>query len=248
MHAFDQWISQLGSGPGSILLVALLLGLRHASDPDHVAAVSTLVLGNRAGAARTARILGAAWGMGHGTTLFLFGLPIVLFRQYLPEVIHQAAELAIAAIIIGLAVRLLVRWRRGYFHAHPHQHDGVPHVHPHLHEHSLKVVHPEAHVHRHAEVIGRTPLAAFGIGLVHGIGGSAGAGILLVSAAPTTTAGVVALLLFAVGTAVSMTLLTAFLGAVLARHQPARMRWVIPALGVLSLCFGIWYGLGTLPA
>lgn len=245
MYPFDQWISQLGSGPGSILLVALLLGLRHATDPDHIAAVSTLVLGDRAGAPRQARILGAAWGLGHGTTLFLFGLPIVLFRKYLPETIHQLAELAVAAIITGLAIRLLVRWRRGYFHAHPHQHDGVAHVHPHLHEKERKAAHPEVHRHRHVEAIGRTPVAAFGIGLIHGIGGSAGAGILLVSAAPTTTAGVVALLLFALGTAASMTLLTALLGAVLARRRPASLGWMIPALGILSLCFGVWFGLAA---
>ena len=248
MQTLDQWIGQPGSGPWSVLLVALLLGLRHATDPDHIAAVSTLVLGNRGGGASQARRLGTAWGLGHGTTLFLFGLPIVVFRKYLPETVHRGAELAIATIIIILAIRLLVRWHRGYFHAHLHVHDGAPHVHPHLHEHARTSAHPEAHAHRHAEAIGRSPLAAFGIGLVHGIGGSAGAGILLVSAAPTPAGGVVALLLFALGAAASMSLLTALLGAILIRPATSKnLRWLIPTMGVLSLCFGVWYGIGTLP-
>jgi ABC-type nickel/cobalt efflux system permease component RcnA len=244
MESLDQWISQLGNGPASVLLVAVLLGLRHATDPDHVAAVSTLVLGNRADGAAHARTLGLAWGAGHGTTLFLFGLPIVLFRKYLPPAVHTAAELAIAAIIIGLAIRLLIRWRRGYFHVHPHQHDGVLHAHPHMHEQPGSSAHPELHGHRHAEAIGRTPLTAFSVGLVHGIGGSAGAGVLLVSAAPTAWSGVAALLLFALGTALSMALLTSLLGALLGR---GRVGWLVPALGILSLCFGIWYGMETLP-
>jgi ABC-type nickel/cobalt efflux system permease component RcnA len=243
MNALDQWISQLDSGPWTILIVATLLGLRHATDPDHIAAVSTLVLGRRGPDSPRAHLLGAAWGLGHGTTLFLFGLPIVLFRKFLPDAVHQVAEIAIGAIIVLLAARLLLRWRRGYFHVHPHAHDEVVHAHPHLHEHSSRQDHPQVHQHRHAEAIGRTPVTSFGIGLIHGVGGSAGAGILLVSAAETTTAGVVALLLFALGTAVSMTVITYLMGALLGR-SPARrpLGWMIPALGVASLCFGLWYG------
>lgn len=247
MTSLDHWISQLGAGPWTVLLVAILLGFRHATDPDHVAAISTLLLGDRKDGARRARVLGGAWGLGHGTTLFLLGLPVVLFRRYLPPGIQQAAEVAIAAIIVVLAVRLLLRWRRGYFHIHPHAHEGVLHAHPHLHEHARKTGHPSAHPHRHAEAVGRSPLAAFGIGLIHGVGGSAGAGILVVSAAPTPAAGVLALLLFAMGTAVSMSLLTSILGALLGRSDLSRnLQWVFPVVGVLSLCFGIWYGMETL--
>jgi cytochrome c biogenesis protein CcdA len=117
------------------------------------------------------------------------------------------------------------------------------HAHPHLHEHAGRRVHPQVHQHRHAEALGRTPLTSFGIGLIHGIGGSAGTGVLLVSAAETTTAGVVALLLFAIGTAVSMTLVTYLLGALLGRGPTRRhVGWLIPVLGLASLCFGVWYG------
>ena len=207
------------------------------------------MLGQKDGAGSSARQLGFAWGVGHGTSLFLLGLPVVLFRAYLPHMLPQAAELAVALIIIALALRLLLRWHRGYFHAHIHVHEGVPHIHPHLHEHARKARHPEEHRHRHSLPFGRSPAAAWGIGLVHGIGGSAGAGILLVSASPTASAGVLALVLFALGTTLSMTVLTALLGRLLAQPLASRnLRWIIPAMGVVSLGFGVWYGLAAVPA
>ena len=117
MFGLDDRIVAFSDG-GSIwivLAVAVLLGLRHASDPDHLAAVSTLVANGRDRATRRAGELGLAWGLGHGLTLFAFGLPILLLDSYLPERAQQAAETAIAVVIVYLAVRLLVRWRRGAF-------------------------------------------------------------------------------------------------------------------------------------
>jgi ABC-type nickel/cobalt efflux system permease component RcnA len=229
------------------LLVALLLGLRHATDPDHLTAVSTLVLGERRGGARGATVLGAAWGAGHAIALLALGLPFVLWGNALPARVQQAAELAIGLIVVGLAVRLLVRWRRGYFHVHPHRHGDVVHAHPHVHEHTHDHVH--AHEHRHAEALGRTPLAAFGIGLVHGVGGSAGAGILLVSSVEGRAAAALALVVFAGATALAMGLTTLAFGRLLTRRDVAlRLESAIPVLGAFGLLFGAWYALGSLEA
>src|ERR687890_1047236 len=109
-------------GMGVFLLVSLLLGLRHASDPDHLAAVTTLIAAEEPEAVRKATFMGLSWGLGHGTTLVLLGLPLVLLGQYLPEEIQKSAEVAIGIIIVVLAVRLLVKWRRGFFPAHAHIH------------------------------------------------------------------------------------------------------------------------------
>ena len=76
--------------------------------------------------------MGRSWGLGHGTTLLVVGLPLVLLVQYLPEGVQQAAEVAIGAIIVILAIRLLVRWRRGVFHVHGHAHSDLE-SHRHLH-------------------------------------------------------------------------------------------------------------------
>jgi hypothetical protein len=88
-----------------------LLGLRHATDPDHLAAVTTLVASGEERAGRAAARLGAFWGIGHALALLAFGLPILLFQQFLPERVQQGAETAVAALIVFLALRLLVRWR-----------------------------------------------------------------------------------------------------------------------------------------
>jgi ABC-type nickel/cobalt efflux system permease component RcnA len=232
------------------VVVAVLLGLRHATDPDHLTAVSTLVLSEERGGARQAGILGFSWGLGHGTTIFAFGLPIVLFRAHLPDGIQRAAEAVIGLVIVALAVRLLIRWRRGYFHAHSHAHGQLHHAHPHVHEGGSAggpASHMRhAHAHPHAEGMGRSPLAAYGIGLVHGIGGSAMVGLLVVGAAANRTLGVVALVGFAAATAVSMAIVSSAFGYALARGPIARVVGpLMPVVGVASLVFGVWYATGA---
>jgi hypothetical protein len=193
---------------------------------------------------RSAALLGASWGLGHGLTLLALGIPVVLFDNHLPEAVRQGAELAIAVVIVGLSARLLLRWRRGYFHVHEHSHGGRPHVHPHVHRRGPE--HPIEHEHAHPDPLGRTPLAAFGIGLLHGVGGSAGASVLLVSAVPGETASAVALVVLAAGTAVSMGAMSWGFGRMLARRPlRQRLRIAVPAFGVGGVLFGAWYGLAT---
>jgi high-affinity nickel permease len=236
MFGLDDSIAGFSDGTSVLLvmLVAVLLGLRHATDPDHLAAMTTLIASGRERAARAAARLGFAWGLGHGTTLFVFGLPVVLFEKYLPERALQLAETAIAAVIVLLAVRLLLRWRRGFFHAHEHAHETARHTHLHAHAEN------PGHGHRHRV---RSPLGAYGIGLVHGMGGSAGVGILIVAAVDATWLAVVSLALLAVFTAVSMTLVTGGFGLGI-DSAPARRAFgaIAPALGAASLAFGVWYG------
>jgi High-affinity nickel-transport protein len=221
MFGLDDHIAGLGTGQGFLLIAALavMLGLRHATDPDHLTAVSTLVAGERADT-RDAGRLGLVWGLGHATSLFVFGVPIVLFSAYLPDGAQTAAETAVGGVIIALALRLLVRWRRGALRHH--------------HHHTLPT---------------RSPMAAYGIGLVHGTGGSAGVGVLLLAAIPDHVEAVIALALFATFTAVSMALASTSFGWVLARDGVQRsMQAVVPALGALSLAFGVWYALGAVQA
>jgi cytochrome c biogenesis protein CcdA len=246
VFGLDDWLAQLGGGSVALAIaVAVLLGLRHATDPDHLTAVATLIAGDeRRGAAR-ARLLGIAWGAGHAVTLFACGLPVVLAGDGLPAAVHTGAELAIALVIAVLAARLLVRWSHGAFHAHPHTHGAVRHTHPHAHEHAHP--HGEAHAHAHPAELGRSPRAAFGIGLVHGVGGSAGAGILLVGAVSGGAAGAALLALYAAGTAVSMALASALFGTALAHGRLAgRLEGLVPAFGSCALLFAAWYGLAAM--
>jgi len=208
MFGLEDRIAELSQGSSIliVLLVAVLLGLRHATDPDHIAAVTTLMPSSREHARRRAASLGVWWGLGHALTLVLFGVPILLFEAYLPDVVQRGAETAVAALIVFLAVRLLVR-----------------------------------HRHRHAQGHAvRRPLGAFGIGLVHGMGGSAGVGVLLLAAIPSTALAVSCLVVLALFTAASMTLVTTGFGATLATRQ-STVAAAAPLLGLASLAFGLWY-------
>ena len=229
------------------LLVALLLGLRHATDPDHLAAVSTLIATEPDDGTRRAGVLGLAWGVGHAVTLAAFGLPIVLFGSYLPDPAQHAAEAAVGLVIMFLAARLLLRWHRGRFHAHAHRHGEIEHRHLHPHGHAPHAVHE--HEHAPERRLGRTPAGAFGIGLVHGVGGSAGVGVLVLATIPDHAAAVAALAVLAAGTAIAMAVASSAFGWAITRG-PVRRRVLAftPALGAATLAFGAWYLLAAFGA
>jgi ABC-type nickel/cobalt efflux system permease component RcnA len=230
MFGLDRWIAHFSDGAtlALVVVVAVVLGLRHATDPDHLAAVTTLIAGGRDRAAHAAARLGLAWGAGHATSLFAFGLPIVIFKSYLPKPVQEAAETSVGVMIALLALWLLVRWRRGLFHLH--QDHGPPHSHG-----------------TRGRVRTRSPLQAFGIGLVHGMGGSAGVGVLLLASIHDRGVAVIALGLFAFCTALSMAALTTGWGMMLAT-SPGRnsLSRFAPVLGGASLAFGVWYALAAL--
>jgi ABC-type nickel/cobalt efflux system permease component RcnA len=234
LDAFLEGLSDGATLP-IVLLVAVLLGLRHATDPDHIAAVTAFVAGGKRGNARAGAHLGFAWGVGHALTLIALGTPLILFGHALPAWTERSAETLIGLVIIGLAVRLLVRWRAGAFHAHEHTHEGrVRHAHVHSHAAS------EEHFHPHRR---RSAFGVLCIGIAHGAGGSGGVGILLVASIQSQPVAVAALVLLAAGTAAAMTALSGGLGLALFRWRSS----LLPApLGVASLAFGVWYLLGAL--
>jgi high-affinity nickel permease len=239
VFGLDSWVAGFSDGTTLLVvaLVAAVLGLRHASDPDHLAAVTTLIAGTTERTTRAAARLGLAWGLGHATSLFAFGLPIVLFKSYFPPRVEQAAETSVGVLIAALAIWLLVRWRRGLFHVHLHAHERL-HAHGHVHD-------GDRHPHRARPA--RRPFQAFGIGLVHGMGGSAGVGVLLLASIHDHVLAVAALAIFAFCTALSMVLLSTGLGRMLAtRRFQASFDRLAPALAILSLAFGTWYSLGAL--
>ncbi len=240
MHSLDEAIAALARTHGLLVVLgaALLLGLRHATDPDHLAAVSTLIAGDPRDGARRAGRLGLAWGLGHATTLAAFGLPVVLLGAFLPEPVQRGAELLVGVAIMALAVRLLERWRRGRYHAHAHRHGAL--VHRHLHAHGGGARH--AHAHRPEARLGRSPLQAYGIGLLHGTGGSAGVGVLLLAGISDRAQAAGALVVFALAAAISMATLSCGFGWALTRAPaPRRALALTPALALAALAFGAWY-------
>ena len=219
MFGLDERIATFSNGTTLLIVVAVsvLLGLRHAGDPDHLAAVTTMIASGRERAARRAARLGFTWGLGHATSLFVFGLPVILYSAYLPAVVQRAAETSVGFVIVLLSLLLLLRWRRGAYH--------------------------HATVHTHAA---RTGWQAYGIGLVHGMGGTAGVGLLLLATIQSRMLAVAALAVFAFCTALSMAALSTGFGFALASAPVRRSFHVLaPALGSGSLAFGVWYALGS---
>jgi high-affinity nickel permease len=235
MFGLDESIAHASDGTTLVLVlaVAVLLGLRHATDPDHLVAVATLIAADQSPAARQAGRLGASWGLGHATSLLALGLPIVLLEASVPERLQQAAESAIGLTIVALAAWLLVRWRRGLLQGGPPP--------------RRRRVHLAADSHGHDRVTARTPQQAYAIGFLHGVGGSAGVGVLLLAGIANEALAILALALFAVCTAISMALLSTGFGVTLGT-APARrlLARLVPILGVGSLAFGAWYALGAL--
>jgi hypothetical protein len=118
VFGLDEKIASLASTkPLVALAVALLLGLRHPLDPDHLAAVGAMARDSR----RRSALIGLTWGAGHATTVIALGVPVVLWAAVMPEGIHQAIEAVIGVVILGLGLRLLVRHGRGEMHEHPHK-------------------------------------------------------------------------------------------------------------------------------
>jgi high-affinity nickel permease len=221
VFGLDDRIASFSDGTTLLVVaaVAVALGLRHASDPDHLAAVTTLIASGRERAARRAARLGLVWGLGHATSLFVFGLPVVLYSAYLPGEVQRGVETGVGVLIVALALLLLLRWRRGWFHERRHDHDVVR---------------------------TRSGRGAFAIGLVHGMGGTAGVGLLLLAGIKSHGLAVAALALFALCTAVSMALLSTGFGLTLGTAAARRsFRRTAPALGAASLAFGVWYALGA---
>ena len=233
----DNWLT--GLFDGAPLLVALgiafVLGIRHASDPDHLVATTSLVAAD-GGDARGAVRLGAWWGLGHAVALLVIGLPLIFFKEELPAWLESGAEKSIGVVILLLAARVIYKWARGDFRAGPHRHANEAHRH-------LREGAGTSHGHRRV----RSPQQAFAIGTLHGLAGTGAVVLLLLAAMPSQLEAAAALAVFAPMSIVSMALCTGVFAWVLTRRliEPVYRTVLIPALGSFGVMFGLWYcGLG----
>ena len=180
----------------AVLAVGGLLGLRHAFEPDHLAAVSTLATRPGArlwGAAR----LGLIWGLGHTATVGLVVVFIIALGIQVPERFWPAAELLVAALLVLLGSVVIWRYLRGRWHMHLHSHQPSAGSHLHLHSHADAI----GHAHHHAVADGRRSL---GFGVAHGLAGSGAIAALLVAAAPDSITKLAYFGAFGLGTTLGM--------------------------------------------
>jgi high-affinity nickel-transport protein len=258
------------SAPAGIALLGLLMGMRHATDPDHVIAVATIV--SRERRILTASRIGVMWGLGHTITVLVIGALIILFKIAIPARLGLAMEFAVAIILILLGLgatarlvqRLVLRLMRRpsdvYVHSHTHSHGEHSHWHPHVHqgleEHgsdTTSAAHYADGAPRAASLeksIKRPILRAFGVGLVHGLAGSAAIALLVLSAIPEPLWASIYLGIFCIGTIIGMALITMVIAAPIT-IAAGRLAWMHQGLvmgsGLLSFGFGLFltYQLGV---
>jgi len=235
----------------SILALGLLLGIRHATDADHVVAVSTIVSKQRK--LRSASVIGMIWGLGHTITIFIVGSMIIVWKVVIPPRLGLLFEsfVALALIVLGILnltgimQKIIAKLSKsGQLHTHIHFHD-TPHVHVHKHEEQL-IENPGKHEKIQAFIrdYGIFQLARpFIVGLVHGLAGSAAIALLVLGSVNNPAVGLVYLLIFGIGTVIGMMIITTGIGIpiIVGSNRFKRIdRFIVAASGVLSITFGLY--------
>ncbi|WOH54346.1 urease accessory protein [Bradyrhizobium sp. sBnM-33] len=219
-----------------ILGLGFLLGMQHALEADHIAAVSSI-------AARRSRVAdivkhGLTWGLGHTLTLFVFAGAAILLGRAIPDDVARPMETAVGIVLVGLGAHVLWRlWRdRVHFHQHGHD-DGTVHFHAHSHTGETAPHARAAHIHEHG-FRWRTLL----VGLMHGMAGSAALLVLAVTQASSAAVGLGYIALFGVGSMIGMGALSTAIAvplAVSARWLTWANRGLQGAVGLTTIAIGI---------
>ena len=245
----------------SIIALGFFLGMRHATDPDHVIAVSTIV--SREREISKSAWIGVFWGIGHTLTIFAVGAAIILFDVAISPRLGLSMELAVGLMLILLGIINVVSFFRDMpageraaapapqpemIHSHAHSHGDFIHTHPHSHAHG-----PQGHVHENSNTVAwldrallrfklYRPLRPLMIGIVHGMAGSAAVALLVLATIRDPRWAVAYLLVFGVGTIAGMMVITMSIASTfhLARGKQAFLQRLAMASGVLSLGFGVF--------
>lgn len=227
-----------------VLLLGFLIGMRHALEADHLAAVATL-------AARTSSLgdavrHGLAWGFGHTLTLFAMGGVVIALGTTVPAWLESAMEFVVGLMLIALGADVIRRMVRDRLHFHVHRHqDGVTHFHAHTHapaEQQDRAQHdPDRHEHPHAPGF---PLRALAVGLMHGLAGSAALVVLAAGSVTSLPVALAYLALFGIGSMLGMGLLSAII-AIPLRRRPKGLTWTYNGVHALVGLFSVGLGLSV---
>jgi ABC-type nickel/cobalt efflux system permease component RcnA len=219
------------------LALGVVLGLRHSLDPDHVVAVSTIVSEYRN--PLRAFWVGVSWGLGHTTTLLLIGIVIIALRLTIPDRLALLLEFLVGIMLVALGVQVIYSFRKKRVHQHPHEHEEKTHQHFHSHAQN------PGHAQEHHEVrgFGRPFLRkkSYFVGTVHGLAGSAALTLLVLASIESPLAGIVYILLFGLGSVLSMGVVTigmSFPFVFSANRLPSLNRAIQLSVGILSILFG----------
>ncbi len=218
-----------------LLGLGLILGLRHALDPDHIAAVSTIVSESRS--VRRSSLIGTFWGLGHTMSLFIAGVLVIALKVQISDRVALWMEFAVALMLILLGLKAMLKPLRGWrIHVHQHAHGGGSHSHVHLHRPS------EEHAHKHRHLI-RSGARPFLVGMVHGMAGSAALMILVLATIPSALAGLIYIAVFGLGSVGGMLIMSSLISLpfIFTRKRfNVLSEGLQVAVGLFSLGFGLF--------
>ncbi len=219
----------------SVLGLGFVLGLKHALDPDHMVAVSTIVSESRS--VKRSSLIGTFWGLGHTVSLLCAGIVVIALKIQIPDRIALWMEFAVALMLIFLGLQGMMKSFRGWkLHRHRHTHDGSTHTHLHLHHNS------DEHVHGHRHLIGLGARPFF-VGMVHGMAGSAALTLLVLATIPSAVAGLLYIAVFGLGSVGGMLIMSSLISLpfVLTRKRFNLLSEGLQvAVGLFSLSFGLF--------
>jgi len=234
-------------GVFALLALGVVFGLKHATEVDHVVAVSTIVSEHR-NVLRSA-LVGGLWGAGHTASLIIVGVLVLVFRVAIPQRVANWLEFGVPLMTIALGVLAITRVlrKRADIHSHRHRHDGQSHVHVHFHEHGTEhasAVSSDASSLRHSHAIARIGFKPLLVGAMHGLAGSAALALLVLTQIQSISLGLLYLGLFGLGSTAGMLLMSGLIGlpfALSGRRLTSINYGLQTAAGTLSIAFGLWY-------
>ena len=243
-------------GVVALLGLGLVFGLKHATEVDHVVAVSTIVSEHR-NVFRSA-LVGGLWGLGHTASLVVVGMLVLGFRVAIPLQVANWLEFGVALMIIALGVLALARVlrKRSDVHLHRHTHDGQSHVHLHFHEQGTKHARAAApaapdsfsSASSHSHAISKLGFKPLLVGAMHGLAGSAALTLLVLTQIQSVSMGLLYLAMFGLGSTLGMLLMSGLIGlpfALSARRLSGFNYGLQTVAGGLSIALGLWYAYET---
>jgi ABC-type nickel/cobalt efflux system permease component RcnA len=216
----------------SILGLGFVLGIKHAIEPDHVIAVSTIA--SQSKKLMRSSLAGVFWGIGHTATLFIIGIILILMKGEIPEKWAMSLEFLVGIMLVYLGVTTIISFKN--IHLYKQEHDGEVNKHVHSHVHDGR----HEHIHQYKKV---SYIKSMFIGLVHGLAGSGAMVVLTMSTVNSAWEGAIYILIFGTGTVIGMLFFTTLIGIpfVFSAKKFSLNKTLTQATGVISTVFGIYY-------
>ncbi len=215
-----------------IILIGFILGLKHALEPDHLIAVSTIA--SKSKSIWRSSLAGMFWGIGHTSTIFIIGIVFIAIKGEVPTILAKSLEFIVGLMLVYLGISNIYTYRKNKIHVHTHEHNNEAHTHFHLKE--------ETHEHQSNELKASYMKSLF-IGFIHGLAGSAAMIILTISTVSSLLEGALYIVIFGIGTTLSMLLFTTIIGLPFALSTQKTMinKSLSLFAGIISVSFGVYY-------